>query len=68
MRFDGDISEGEEGWDEEGDDGEFSDEELIDAVEFSLLGGRALRDKGIRGFDSDDDDDDAIDVKGKAPA
>lgn len=68
MRFDGDISEGEEGWDEEGDDREFSDEELIDAVEFSLLGGRALRDKGIRGFDSDDDDDDAIDVKGKAPA
>lgn len=65
---DGDSSEGEEGWDEEGDDGELSDEELIDAVEFSLLGGRALRDRGIRGIDSDDDDDDDIDIKGKAPA
>ena len=41
-------------WDEE--DGELSDDELIDAVEFSLLGGRALRARGLA-----DEDDDEVD-------
>lgn len=42
----------------ESDDAELSDDELIDAVEFSLLGGSALRERGIKGFDDSDSDSD----------
>lgn len=51
---DGDVEGG--WWDEE--DGELSDDELIDAVEFSLLGGRALRARGL----AEDDDEDEVGV------
>lgn len=43
------------GWDD-GDE-ELSDGELIDAVEFSLLGGKALRARGIRGLEDSDESD-----------
>ncbi|EYE92847.1 arylsulfotransferase family protein [Aspergillus ruber CBS 135680] len=43
------------GWDD-GDE-ELSDRELIDAVEFSLLGGKALRARGVRGLEDSDESD-----------
>ena len=46
----------ENGW--ESDEADLSDDELIDAVEFSLLGGSALRERGIKGFDDTDTDSD----------
>lgn len=43
------------GWDD-GDE-ELSDGELIEAVEFSLLGGKALRARGVRGLEDSDSDE-----------
>ncbi|ODM21221.1 hypothetical protein SI65_04274 [Aspergillus cristatus] len=46
------------GWDD-GDE-ELSDGELIDAVEFSLLGGKALRARGVRGLEDSDESDEEM--------